>query len=652
MRRVVRLVVLTLLLTSGMPAVLQAESKKEDQTLVDSYGLLPQFRAFSISPDGKHYAYIQRQEQKDYFVVMNPAQGKIVASVDADKFKARDLYFATNNYVIILASETKRQFGVRGKWENSTAIAYNLKTKQMKTLLQKTKSLYPAQGGLGRIVGFNKNTDEVFMPAYSGSGGAEPRLDLYRVSLKTGVGKIHTKGRITTRNWFVNSNGQVLAREDFSGRKQQHVVYAKHKKQWKLIYSADAAMPEITLTAVTPDEQHLLFVSGDENYSALYSMSLDDGQISEPLYQREKSEIDRTMVDINRQLIGIKFDGFKPSYGFPDQADNQIADALVNHYPASAVHYVGKTADSEKWLIRVSGNAGTGDYKLYNKSNNQLKHIISEYPQIKSIGEIKAISFKARDGVKIPSILTLPREVVKPTNLPLILLPHGGPRHHDTMDFNWLSQFFSAKGYAVMQPNFRGSTGFGFELRDRGNAQWGLGMQDDVSDSVKVLVNAGYVDPDRVCIIGASYGGYSALAGGAFTPDLYRCVISIAGISDIPAMMKSERREAGLSNWRTHYWEEVIGDPDKHEARLESTSPVNFASDFKAPVLLLHGKDDTVVSIRQSKEMHNALQSAGKDSEFVQLESEDHWLSTSETRLALLHAINDFLDEHNPAGQL
>jgi dipeptidyl aminopeptidase/acylaminoacyl peptidase len=149
--------------------------------------------------------------------------------------------------------------------------------------------------------------------------------------------------------------------------------------------------------------------------------------------------------------------------------------------------------------------------------------------------------------------------------------------------------------------------------------------------------------------MGASYGGYSALAGGAFSPELYRCVISIAGVSDLPRMLKSAKFKFGSNHWVVGYWEKIIGDSDKEREKLKSISPINSVDKFKAPVLLVHGKDDTIVPIRQSSLMHKALKTAGKDVEFITLKGEDHWLSGSETRLALIKAINEFLDTHNPA---
>jgi len=322
---------------------------------------------------------------------------------------------------------------------------------------------------------------------------------------------------------------------------------------------------------------------------------------------------------------------------------------LSSYFPSSSVHYIDSTSNENKWLIQVSGNGGAGAYKIYNRGKNQLRNLVSQYPEIQSIGEVKAVKFKARDGMQVPSIITLPVDPKKRQNLPLIALPHGGPEAHDSIGFDWLAQYLSAKGYAVLQPNFRGSNGFGNALRDSGHGEWGQKMQDDVSDGVAALVKAGYVDPKRVCIMGASYGGYSALAGGAFSPELYRCVISIAGVSDLPRMLKSAKFKFGSNHWVVGYWEKIIGDSDKEREKLKSISPINSVDKFKAPVLLVHGKDDTIVPIRQSSLMHKALKTAGKDVEFITLKGEDHWLSGSETRLALIKAINEFLDTHNPA---
>jgi dipeptidyl aminopeptidase/acylaminoacyl peptidase len=177
-------------------------------------------------------------------------------------------------------------------------------------------------------------------------------------------------------------------------------------------------------------------------------------------------------------------------------------------------------------------------------------------------------------------------------------------------------------------------------------------MQNDVSDGITTLVKAGYVDPNRVSIVGASYGGYSALAGGAFSPDLYRCIISVNGVSDLPKMLKSQKYKYGSKHWVTNYWHEIVGDSKSEIDKLRSVSPANFAPDFKAPVLLIHGKDDTVVPIEQSKRMHKALKKAGKSVELITIDGEDHWLSASSTRLQMLKAIDDFLGIHNPTGNM
>jgi dipeptidyl aminopeptidase/acylaminoacyl peptidase len=171
-------------------------------------------------------------------------------------------------------------------------------------------------------------------------------------------------------------------------------------------------------------------------------------------------------------------------------------------------------------------------------------------------------------------------------------------------------------------------------------------MQTDLDDGVQYLIDAGIADPDRVCMVGASYGGYAALAAGAFSPDIYKCIVSIAGVSDLRSMLKAERSSRGRNNWVVDYWSDQFGGGVKEKELLNAISPLHHAARFVAPVLLIHGKKDTVVPIRQSKRMYRALTDMRKQVEFVQLDGEDHWLSKANTRLETLRVVAEFIDKH------
>ena len=612
---------------------------------VEHYGLLPEYRSVSLSPDGRHIALIQRKGTQDFFVVRDAKTLKMIGGFNADKYNARHIFFASNDHVILLNSQHRRMPRIRGSFEQENAFVYDLKSKNVKVLLAHTRGLFPAQS-LTNIVGMNVATNELYMAAYSGNLSTSFRMDLFRVSLETGKGKVYAKGNRYTVDWFVDHKGRILAREDFNSRKNKHQVFSKTSGEWQLIYENEIGISDTFFQAVSHNGTRLLYEDSLDNHTAIFSIALSNGDIQGPIYQREATDVSHVITDINRQLVAVKYSGFVPDYDFLEVQDNKVFDLLTSSFSDNSVHYLSHTSDHTQWLILVSGNDGAGAYKIYDHKNNKLLQLMSQYPAVEAIGEIRAVNIKARDGMSIPSIITMPTTVSEYKNLPLIALPHGGPESHDSLQFDWLSQYLAAKDYMVLQPNFRGSDGFGFALRDGGHGEWGGKMQDDVSDGIAALIKAGYVDPDRVCIMGASYGGYSALAGGAFSPELYRCVIAIASVSDLPLMLKAQKFITGSNHWVLSYWENNVGASDKHSLGL--ISPINAVEKFQAPVLLIHGKHDSVVPIQQSSLMYKALQKANKDVEFIELEGEDHWLSNSATRLELLDAVDKFLDKHNP----
>ena len=307
-------------------------------------------------------------------------------------------------------------------------------------------------------------------------------------------------------------------------------------------------------------------------------------------------------------------------------------------------------ANLRRFLLKVSGGGETGSYYIFDINTGRLSSVAKAYEiPTEWVGQTQTVAYRTADGMTIPSIVTWPVGSEE-ENLPLIVLPHGGPHETDKLGFDWMAQYFANRGYLVIQPNFRGSTGFGQDFEDAGRGEWGGKMQDDLTDGVTALVKAGYVDPEQVCIVGASYGGYAALAGAVFTPELYQCVVAIAPVSDLNRMLSEEKRQRGKNHWVVSYWEDVMAEGDARRNKLRSISPVNFAENVVAPILLIHGDDDTVVPYSQSTRMRNALKRADKQVELVKLKGEDHWLSVAETRMQTLRAMDQFLATHMPVA--
>jgi dipeptidyl aminopeptidase/acylaminoacyl peptidase len=304
------------------------------------------------------------------------------------------------------------------------------------------------------------------------------------------------------------------------------------------------------------------------------------------------------------------------------------------------------SADFKRLILFSEGDGDAGTYWLVDGAS--VKPIAYPYPDIPDadVGSVRAVVYKAQDGLEIHGLLTLPpgRD---PKTLPLVVMPHGGPEGQDTVGFDWLAQAFAGHGYAVFQPNFRGSDGYGLAFRDAGFGQWGRKMQTDISDGVAELVRQGVVDPKRACIFGASYGGYAALAGVTLQQGLYRCAVSYAGIGDMSTLFDTQAQDEGVSAG-SRYLQKFIGVQLMGDAILHQISSVAFVDRVEAPVLLIHGEDDTVVPISQSVEMERKLRSAGKPVEFLRIKGEDHWLSQDATRKQVLAAALAFIEAHNP----
>jgi dipeptidyl aminopeptidase/acylaminoacyl peptidase len=610
---------------------------------LEAYGRLPSVERVGISADGSLLAIVWTDGAQRKLLVQRVADHKLVGDYGLGPAKVRSVQWAGNQHVVLTVSRTGTISGVdspREEWR--LAYDLNLANQRLRGLLEDVEDDLNVVVGAPEV----RMVDGKPVLYLQGVHFVGPRgvNTIFRVNLDTGTSKMVEVGAVGTRDWVVAADGSALAQTVVTDRTGRWVLKQKIGGIWR-----------DTRQVLNDDHPDLLGL-GRDGHSVLLQelkdgvMSLHevapDGTWSEPLLLQDA---DVPIFDPARHnLIGYyALVGDEGHYRFFDPADQKLWDGVRAAYRNQAVELVSWSDDHRKMVVRVDSPTEGAAYAVADLDRRETHWLGVEYDKITSedVSPVKPIRFKAADGLELTGYLTTPRGAAA-KNLPLIVFPHGGPAARDELGFDWWAQAMASRGYAVLQVNFRGSDGYGWKFLSAGFGEWGRKMQTDLSDGVRYLVGEGTIDPKRVCIVGASYGGYAALAGAALDTGVYRCAVSYGGISDLRRFNTWVAKNDGFASQR--YFLRFLGAESIKDPTLAQVSPASHIDQVAIPVLLIHGKDDTVVPLEQSRIMADALKAAGKPVEFVTLDSTDHWLTGGETRLAMLRATVTFLEKNNP----
>jgi len=653
-----------LLALVGLIGALLAPDSHAAPPPASAFGRNPALDNLAVSPNGLWLSWSQGVDGGQLVVMYDVGTGRQQPAIRiTDGAKLRRLDWADDNTLLITVS-----IAVLDKGGDRPQMYEFLRTQALDVDGKSVRTLLMDDGnrGLvtsGRIVSLRTaKPDTIIMSSLdwsrvnaardtgsridrgrSGSGWID---NLYSVDTNTGKGRRIAAGTNFTSQWLVDAAGEPVARSEWDPTRSLYQLLARAGNGWKAVYEqSDGEAP--TLVGLTDDGSAALAIATrGQSRARLWALPLDG---ADPRIVAEDPEQDVIGVEHethSQRVVGVHIGGAASSIRWLDPIAETRHRKLSRTFAPRAAEIVGQSSDGTRLLAAVSDPSSPAMYYLVDFRSNRAQVIGDAYPELagQTLGTVQTIHYQARDGYRVPAYLTLPPGVA-PKSLPMIVLPHGGPESRDYPQFDWWAQFLATRGYAVLQPQFRGSTGFGEAHRVAGVRQWGKRMQDDLTDAVQDAIDNGVADPKRICIVGASYGGYAALAGAVFTPTLYACAASINGVSDLPLMLRKVELLAGGDSDALPYWRYHIGnalDPEVIER-----SPARRAYEVTAPVLLMHGENDSVVPIEQSELMARRLADAQRPHRLVRLEGEDHWLTQAATRIRMLRELEAFL-----AGQL
>jgi dipeptidyl aminopeptidase/acylaminoacyl peptidase len=613
---------------------------------IEAYAALPAIDGVSVSPDGSTLAYIRRSPDGDT-VVAQSRTGEVLVTIDVSDRKARNVFWASPDHVVI-ASTVQEKLAYTVAVDNYTQLdIVNVRTRRVARALRSAdRGILTASFGPA-TVGTYRGQPVMYLRTVTVENNAYT-YDVYRVDLDDGRGRLHQTGAEDTSSYVIRPDGEILARTTYDDETGVWRLLARRGGNWTELLSRRSLLDRPSILGFGRSDETVLLSEDREDGPVLVEISLADGS---EVMQHDNSGADSIVRDGAGHMIGIAREGLTRSYSLFDPAQQANWDRLVQGLAGRQLFLTDVSDDQSVMIFRAEGAGEPGSTYLFDANRQSVNLIGREYPGLRAedVAEVSAIQYKAADGLDLIAYLTKPtgREL---RGLPLIVLPHGGPAARDKAGFDWWAQALASRGYAVLQPQFRGSEGLGMPLLEAGYGEWGRKMQSDLVDGVKYLADAGMIDPSRVCIVGASYGGYAALAGMTIDSDIYRCAVSVAGISDLTEFLTVERRQGGRSRFNEglRYWQRFMGVTNESDPSLVERSPAQLVSKIDGPILLIHGRDDTVVPFEQSRIMDRAMRAAGKDVELVSLEGEDHYLDYPATRLQMLTATIEFLEEHNP----
>lgn len=588
---------------------------------------------YQVSPDGTYFSFMAPYENRLNLFVQKIGSDTTIRITSETERDITASMWASNNRILFVkdtgGDENYQLYGVNidGSDLKSYTNFPNVRTHIIDPL-EKIDSLV--------IIGMNKRNPQVFDP--------------YRLNLNTGELTLLAENPGNIQGWMTDHDGKLRVAIAVVDGVNKQILYRETEDQPFQPVLTTNFKETVSFTVFTPDNKMVYALTNiGRDKTALVLMDPKTCEEKEVLYMNDKYDISAfSYSEKKNRLTVVACEGHKGMIRhYFDKEEEEIRKKLEAQLPGYDVSITSQSRDENIRLIHAGNDRTYGTYYLYDGKENKLTKVADIAPWIKEeeMCAMNPITYTSRDGLTIEGYLTLPKgyTMENAKNLPVVVNPHGGPWARDSWGYNPEVQFLASRGYAVLQMNFRASTGYGRKFTELGYKQWGQAMQNDITDGVEWLIKKGIADPKRVAIYGASYGGYATLAGVTFTPDLYACAVDYVGVSNLLSFM----------NTIPPYWKplldmmhEMIGDPETDKEMMEKYSPVFHVDQIKAPLFIAQGANDPRVNKAESDQMVEALKKRGVEVEYMVKENEGHGFYNEENKFDFYRAMEKFLDKY------
>lgn len=625
---------------------------------IEAFARMEEISSVAISPDGHYLSWVQGLGKKHILQVISRGEGakpQALLRTDSHDFDLAWCAWA-NNERLLCGFRASVVDGYR-VYPVTRLAGVNADGKKVKVLLQRSSAgdsqfqddvldwtpadpktvLVAAQESdrtvsdpTLQIVGSNRHLyPSVF------------ELDIYSGRLSRKIGD-----REPILNFVSDTHGHVRLGSGIRDKEVFYFARLEGESAWRplsRVLAFDRADHSLRPIAVGREPNTAYALGDGEGRTALWEMDLTDKTDAHVVFAHPQVDVSKALFEKDGRMIGVAYATDRPFVYYTDPRAQAVIASVNKLLPDSFNVIADSTADESAYVIEATSDVNAGDYYVLDTKAGQMKRIGAAYPDLdpKTLGRMRSIAYPARDGTMIPGYLTVPPGL-RAEHLPLIVMPHGGPISRDRWAFFFLQQFLVSRGYAVLQMNFRGSGGYGDDWFWAAHQDWGGLTYDDITDGARWAVKQGIADPARICMVGWSFGGYAALLGAVRDSALYRCSVSIAGVSDLTELEVFKRNFLGGEISR-----EQIGTDTR---KLREESPRRHAETVSIPILLIHGDHDYNVGVNQSEMMGRALDREHKSYEFIRIVGANHYMERESERVRLLAAVEKFLTAHLGPG--
>ncbi|MEL4425853.1 MULTISPECIES: alpha/beta hydrolase family protein [Shewanella] len=639
------------------PALALAQSN-QTPTPAEIFSQGAQYTNVKISPSGDYLSVIMNHEGKDKLLILNTEDLSAKHIVYFPGNAQVGSYTWVNDERVVVAKEYLKGWDDRPLYygelmavnADGSKVAYlfgyNSGQQQTGSHLKKNTAIQATAYVLDPLPDDDRY---MLVNAIPWNGGRsldyEQLQDVYRVDVYRGTRKKITRSPIGMASFMTDDDGEVrfVAGQDRSNNTR---IFYRNDGEWIDTDKLNIGLKDFTPISFTEDPNSVYAAASQaDEPKAVYRVNLKTGE-KKMMVNDARVEPDNFWINgQNKQLYAVEFANGYPTYAFVDPEDQHAVylKQLLASLPGHQVRIISETRNADKMIILAFNDRNPGDYYLFDTKTVKLRHLLRTMESIDpaKMAEVKPMDIKVRDGMTIQAYLTLPPGK-DPKQLPLVVNPHGGPHYvRDSWGFDPQNQMLANQGIAVLQVNFRGSGGYGEAFQQAGYRKWGSEIQYDIIDATRHLIDQGIVDKQRICIVGGSFGGYSALQSSVMEPDLFKCAIGFAGVYDLEMMFKEgdvQARDSGTSYLRT-----VLG---QDQAVLRAMSPTRNVDKLKANLLLVHGGNDERAPIEQFEALEDALKKHNYPYQKIIMDDEGHGFYDESHRAIYYQKMLNFLKQN------